>query len=52
MKNYLPSLPMISRETLSVLAATLIAAYIISRFPAVQRFINANRVTGPLPPSV
>jgi len=45
MKNWLPSLPAISRETLAVLAATLIAAYIISRFPQVQRFINENSVT-------
>ena len=45
MKGYLPSLPALSRETLSVLGATLIAAFIISRFPAVQRFVNSNRVT-------
>lgn len=45
MKNFLPNLPAISRETLAVLAATLIAAYIISRFPAVQRFVSANSVT-------
>lgn len=45
MKNYLPDLPQISRETLAVLAASLLAAFIISRFPQVQKFINDNSVT-------
>ena len=42
---WLPTLPQVSRETLAVLAATVLAAYIISRFPAVQKFINSNSLT-------
>jgi hypothetical protein len=42
---YLPSLPQISKETLAVLAATLIAAYLISRFPALSTFVSTNSVT-------
>lgn len=46
MKTYLPSLPQISRETIAVLVATIAAAYIISRFPAVQRFVRDNSLNG------
>lgn len=41
---YLPSLPQTVRETLAILVATIGAAYIISRFPAVREFVNANAV--------
>jgi hypothetical protein len=44
-RGWLPTLPQISSETLAVLAASLLAAYIISRFPQVQKFINDNSVT-------
>lgn len=43
--KYLPSLPQLAAETVAVLAATLIAAYLISRFPSVQRFVSDNSVT-------
>ena len=43
--SYLPSPSQLSKETIAVLFASLAAAYIISQFPAVQRFINANSVT-------
>jgi len=33
------------REGLIVLGGILIAAYVISRFPAVQKFVLANSVT-------
>jgi len=33
------------REGLIVLGGILIAAYVISRFPAVQKFVMANSVT-------
>ena len=43
--RYLPTLPQLTSETLSILAATLIAAWIISQFPAARRFVNDNSVT-------
>jgi uncharacterized protein (UPF0333 family) len=45
LKNYLPSLPQLSKETLAVLGATLLAAWVISRFPAVSKFVSDNSVT-------
>ena len=42
--DYLPTLPQLSKETIAVLVATLAAAWIISRFPAVQQFIQDNSV--------
>lgn len=45
MKNYLPSLPQVSRETLAVLAATIAAAWIVSRFPKLQKFVTDNSFT-------
>lgn len=44
-EKYLPTLPQLTAETLAVIGATLIAAYVFSRFPAVQKFINDNSVT-------
>lgn len=44
-KNFVPTIPAISRETLAVLAASVLAAYVISRFPAVQKFIKDNSVS-------
>ncbi len=43
--KYLPSMPQLTAETLAVLGATLIAAWLISRFPAVQRFVANNSVS-------
>jgi len=45
MSAWLPSLPQITKETIVVLVATLIAAYVISRFPPVQKFVRDNSVT-------
>jgi hypothetical protein len=41
LKTYLPSVPQISRETVTV----LLAAFIISRFPKVKEFVQQNRLT-------
>lgn len=41
-KSYIPSLPQVSREVIAVLLATIAAAYIISRFPSVQRLVKQN----------
>lgn len=43
--DFLPSAEQLSKETFAVIGATLIAAFIFSRFPAVQKFINQNSVT-------
>jgi hypothetical protein len=41
----LPSVPDVARETLLVLAGTVLAAYIISRIPDLQKFVFSNSVT-------
>lgn len=41
----IPTLPQISTETLAILVGTLIAAYIISRFPALKQFVSENQIT-------
>jgi hypothetical protein len=41
-KEFLPSLPQISREVIAVLIATVLAAWIISRFPAVRELVREN----------
>ena len=43
-KQYLPSAPQVSKETIAVLIATVAAAWIISRFPSVREFVNSNSV--------
>ena len=44
-KTYLPSVPQVSREAITVLAGVLIAAYIISRFPKLKTFVEGNSLT-------
>ena len=43
-KAYIPSAPQVSREVIAVLIATIAAAWIISRFPAVQRLVKQNSI--------
>lgn len=43
--NFIPSAPEIARETLLVLAATVLAAYIISRHPKLKQFVVSNSVS-------
>lgn len=43
--KYLPTFPQITKETIAVLCATIVAAYIISRFPPVQKFVKDNSIT-------
>lgn len=45
LKAIIPPPTAVLREGLIVLGGVLIAAYIISRFPAVQKFVMANSVT-------
>ena len=39
---YLPTLPQVSREVLAMLAATLIAAFVISKVPAWKQLVRDN----------
>jgi hypothetical protein len=43
--KYLPTLPQVTAETVCILIATVAAAFLISRFPPLQKFINDNSVT-------
>lgn len=45
LKTIIPSGPSVAREALTVLAGVLIAAYILSRFPALQKFVTDNSLT-------
>ena len=41
----IPTGPEVAREALIVLAGVLIAALILSRFPALQKFVSQNSLT-------
>jgi hypothetical protein len=43
--KFLPSAPEISREALIVLCGTVLAAWVISRVPALQQFVLSSSVT-------
>lgn len=45
LKAFIPTLPEISKEAITVIAGLLIASYLISRFPAVQKFVAGNSIT-------
>ncbi len=45
LKKIIPSAPEIGREALIVLGGVLIAAWILSKFPALQKFVSDNSVT-------
>lgn len=44
-KQVIPTGPQVAREALIVLGGVLIAAFVISRFPKLQKFVMANSVT-------
>ena len=44
-KQVVPPPVAVLREGLIVLGGVLLAAYVISKFPAVQKFVMANSVT-------
>jgi hypothetical protein len=44
-KKIIPSPFEVGREALIVLGGVLIAAYVLSKFPALQTFVTANSVT-------
>jgi len=45
LKNIIPTGPEVAREALIVLGGVLIAALILSRFPALQKFVSQNSLT-------
>jgi hypothetical protein len=45
-KAWIPTLPEIGRETLIIMAGALIAALILSRWPAGRDFIQKNTAFG------
>lgn len=45
MKNIIPTGPEFIRETIVVLGGVLLAAFILSRFPALQKFVSQNSLT-------
>lgn len=50
LRTYLPSLPQVSREAIAVLAATVVAAYVITKVPALQRLVRGGSIPSPLDP--
>ena len=45
LSKIIPTGPEVAREALVVLAGVLIAALILSRFPALQKFVSQNSLT-------
>lgn len=45
LSKIIPTGPEVAREALIVLAGVLIAALILSRFPALQKFVSQNSLT-------
>ncbi|HEY0877146.1 MAG TPA: hypothetical protein VGE10_01715 [Zeimonas sp.] len=44
---YLPTWQQLTRETIAVLAATLVAAWVIAQWPAAQRLVRGNSIPSP-----
>jgi hypothetical protein len=51
MSPYIPTLPQISREVLTVIAATILAALFFANLPALKDWVSA-RLPKSLPPGV
>lgn len=45
LQKIIPTGPEVAREALIVLGGVLIAALILSRFPALQKFVSNNSLT-------
>ncbi len=45
LKKIIPTGPEVLREALIVLGGVLIAAWVLSKFPALQQFVASNSVT-------
>jgi hypothetical protein len=48
LSSYLPSARQLTAETIAVLCATVIAAYVITKIPALQDLVRRGSVQGPL----
>lgn len=46
-QKYIPDLPKVSQEVIAVLAATLIAAWLISKVPAWKNLVRENSIPSP-----
>lgn len=49
MKNFLPSVPEVARETLIVLGGAVVAALIVGQFPALRDWIKEQWLDTPRP---
>lgn len=47
-KKFIPSAPQVSREAIAILAATLIASWVISKVPAWSKLVRENSPPNPL----
>jgi hypothetical protein len=47
MQKYFPTLAQVSRELVAVLAATVLASWVISRVPEWQKLVRENSVPQP-----
>ena len=45
LKSIIPTGPQVAREALIVLGGLLVAAFILSRFPKLQKFVTQNSLT-------
>jgi hypothetical protein len=45
LKKIIPTAPEVLREALIVLGGVLVAAWVLSKFPALQQFVASNSVT-------
>jgi hypothetical protein len=45
LKSIIPTGPQVAREALIVLGGLLVAAFILSRFPKLQKFVAQNSLT-------
>jgi hypothetical protein len=48
LSSYLPPLPKVTQETIAVLAATIIVAWLISKSPRLRELVRGNQLPSPL----
>lgn len=48
LNKYIPSLEKVSQEAIAVLVATVLAAWLISKSPALQKLVRGNSIPSPL----
>ena len=45
MSKFIPTVPEVTRETITLLAGLLIAAWVLSRFPKLQNYVRSSSIT-------